>query len=73
MTVKFLVRIPDGKYCSNSRMRCPCLGGNEDYDDHCQLFGRELIDKATGLPTGLRCVKCEICAKKVTKMKKAQP
>ena len=73
MTIRFQVRIPSGKYCSSSRFRCPCLGGNEDYDDRCQLFGRKLIDEVTGLPTGLRCVKCEICAKKVAKMKEENP
>jgi hypothetical protein len=76
MTIRFLVRIPNGKYCSSSRLRCPCLGGNEDFDDCCQLFGRQLKDNATDDPGPhfkLKCIKCDACAKKVAKMKKAQP
>ena len=73
MTVRFLVRIPNGKYCSNSRMRCPCLGGNSSYDDHCQLFGRELEDNSTDNPGPnftLRCFKCDRCKKRVAAIQK---
>lgn len=68
MTIRFLVRIPDGKYCSSSRLRCPCLSIHEGYDDCCQLFGTKLKDN----DADYRCFKCDACAKKGAKIRQEE-
>jgi len=54
--MKFTVIAPDGKFCENKKINCPCLGLNGCESEHCGFFNAELDCDNRGI-----IKKCDEC------------